>query len=280
MTAVYMARQSAPRICVLSPRVTMQQELPPPQGQIRSSAKRSVSVSRASAAYPRKRAVTACQVCRARRTKCDQKKPTCSFCASIGAECNSDPGSLSAFDPASIEIIERLDSLQRKLDSFSQVPLLDSAVQFNDGNGGDKNAHHNNRPLGNFLPGTLDAVLKWPVFEHLTLPVVQTPSQCSPASPCSSTQAPSISDELHPAACNQWLDAFFRHDHCKNPVLNEQDTRRLVRKVCQEGGAGMPNHVWYFLSVRMVLWLVLCPAFPSLPMKLLRRFLMPYSRHH
>ncbi|OBT55189.1 hypothetical protein VE04_05849 [Pseudogymnoascus sp. 24MN13] len=213
----------------------MQQELPPPQGQIRSSTKRSVSVSRASAAYPRKRAVTACQVCRARRTKCDQKKPTCSFCTSIGAECNSDPGSLSAFDPASIEIIERLDSLQRKLDSFSQVPLLDSAVQFNGGNGGDKNAHHNNRPLGNFLPGTLDAVLKWPVFEHLTLPVVQTPSQCSPASPCSSTQAPSISDELHPAACNQWLDAFFRHDHCKNPVLNEQDTRRLVRKVCQEG---------------------------------------------
>ncbi|KFZ24638.1 hypothetical protein V502_00887 [Pseudogymnoascus sp. VKM F-4520 (FW-2644)] len=213
----------------------MQQELPPPQSQIRSSTKRPVSISRASAAYPRKRAVTACQVCRARRTKCDQKKPSCSFCASIGAECNSDPGSLSTFDPASIAIIERLDSLQRKLDSFSPVLPLDAAVQFNHGAEGDKNTHHNNRPLGNFLPETLDAILKWPVFQHLNLPVLRTASQCSPASLCSSTQSPSISDELHPAAYNQWLDAFFRHDHGKNPILHEQSTRRLVRKVCQEG---------------------------------------------
>lgn len=213
----------------------MQQELPPLQSQIRSSTKRSVSISRASAAYPRKRAVTACQVCRARRTKCDQKKPSCSFCASIGAECNSDPGSLSSFDPASIAIIERLDSLQRKLDSFSPVLPLDAAVQFNHEAEGDKNTHHNNRPLGNFLPETLDAILKWPVFQHLNLPVLRTASQCSPASLCSSTQSPSISDELHPSAYNQWLDAFFRHDHGKNPVLHEQSTRRLVRKVCQEG---------------------------------------------
>ena len=212
----------------------MQQELSLPQSQISSSTKRSVSISRGSAAYRRKRAVTACQVCRARRTKCDQKKPSCSFCESIGAECNSDPGSLSAFDPASIAIIERLDSLQRKFDSISQVSLLDDAVHLDHGNGSDKNAPHN-RPLGNFLPENLDAVLKWPVFRHLPLPVVPTPSHCSPASLCPSTQAPSISDELHPAACNQWVDDFFRHDHCKNPVLDEQSTRRLVRKVCQEG---------------------------------------------
>lgn len=36
--------------------------------------------SRGTAAYPRKRAVTACQTCRARRTKCDNLKPKCSFC--------------------------------------------------------------------------------------------------------------------------------------------------------------------------------------------------------
>ena len=212
----------------------MQRELSFPQSQIRSSTKKPISISRGSAAYRRKRAVTACQVCRARRTKCDQKKPTCSFCESIGAECNSDPGSLSAFDPASIAIIERLDILQRKLDSISQVSGLDSAVPLNNGNGSDKNAHHN-RPLGNFLPENLDAVLKWPVFQHLTLPVVSTPSHCSPASLGSSTQAPSISDELHPAACNQWLNDFFRHVNCKNPILDEQSTRRLVRQVCQEG---------------------------------------------
>ncbi|CZR65076.1 uncharacterized protein PAC_14976 [Phialocephala subalpina] len=208
--------------------LAMQQERSLSQSQIRSSTKRSISISRGSAAYPRKRAVTACQVCRARRTKCDQKKPSCSFCESIGAECNSDPGSLSTFDPASIAIIERLDSLERKIDSIPQVSLPDKE------NGSNKNAHHK-RPIGNFLPENLDGILKWPVFRHLTLPVAPTPSHCSPASLCSSTQAPSISDELHPAACNQWLDDFFRHGHCKNPVLDEQSTRRLVRKVCQEG---------------------------------------------
>jgi hypothetical protein len=231
----YMARQSALQICILSPSLTMPEELPLPQSQIRSLTKRSVSISRASAAYPRKRAVTACQVCRARRTKCDQKKPSCSFCASIGAECNSDPGSLSAFDPASIAIIERLDGLQRKLDSISHVSLLDSAVHLNQGNDREKYAHRNHRSLGNFLPENLDAILKWPVFQHLSLPVVPTPSPCSVASLCSPKEAPCISDELHPEACNRWLDAFFCHDHCKNPVLNEQSTRRLVRKVCLEG---------------------------------------------
>lgn len=213
----------------------MEQELPSPKIQMRSSTKRPIAVSRASAAYPRKRAVTACQVCRARRTKCDQKKPSCSFCASIGAECNSDPGSLSTFDPASIAIIERLDSLQRKLDSLSHVVPSDAAVLSDVGVEGGKHTHHNNRGVENFIPENLDAILKWPVFQRLNLPVLQTASQCSPASPYSSTQAPSITDELHPTAYNQWLDAFFRHDHCKNPVLHEQSTRRLVRKVCQEG---------------------------------------------
>lgn len=214
--------------------LAMQQERSPSlsQSQIRSpsSTKRSISISRGSAAYPRKRAVTACQVCRARRTKCDQKKPSCSFCESIGAVCNSDPASLSTFDPASIAIIERLDSLERKIDSIPQLSHLHHE------NGSSKNAHpHHKKPLGNFLPENLDAILKWPIFQPLTLPVTPTPSHCSPAPICSATQASAISDVLHPAACNQWLDAFFRHGHCKNPVLDEQSTRCLVRKVCQEG---------------------------------------------
>lgn len=87
-------------------------------------------------AYPRKRAVRACQTCRARRTKCDNKKPSCSFCERIGAKCVvNDPADLSAygippliqieklpqtiatncryrFDPASLVIIQRLDQLE------------------------------------------------------------------------------------------------------------------------------------------------------------------------
>lgn len=54
--------------------------------------------TRGAGAYPRRRAVRACQVCRARRTKCDNKKPTCSFCEKTGAKCVvNDPADLSGY---------------------------------------------------------------------------------------------------------------------------------------------------------------------------------------
>lgn len=52
---------------------------------------------RGTAAYPRKRANKACQVCRARRTKCDNKKPSCSFCEKVGAKCITTPTDLSSY---------------------------------------------------------------------------------------------------------------------------------------------------------------------------------------
>lgn len=39
-------------------------------------------------AYPRKRAIQACTICRIKRTKCDNSRPACSKCASLGTECN------------------------------------------------------------------------------------------------------------------------------------------------------------------------------------------------
>lgn len=68
---------------------------------------------RGTAAYPRKRAITACQVCRARRTKCDNLKPSCSFCLKSGAQCIQSSSDLSSFDPASLRILDRLDELER-----------------------------------------------------------------------------------------------------------------------------------------------------------------------
>lgn len=115
--------------------------------------------TRASSAYPRKRAVTACQVCRARRTKCDQKKPACSFCSKIGAECVFDSSALSTFDPASLEIIERLDRLERKLDNPLH-PRLERAIEQQSVPSSTHDPHA-------LLPENLDAVLKWAVFNVL-----------------------------------------------------------------------------------------------------------------
>ncbi|KAL6891891.1 hypothetical protein GGI43DRAFT_414492 [Trichoderma evansii] len=71
--------------------------------------------ARGTAFYPRKRANTACQVCRARKTKCDNKKPACSYCVSVGATCIQSPVDLSSFDPASLKILDRIDELERLL---------------------------------------------------------------------------------------------------------------------------------------------------------------------
>src|SRR5271163_1979186 len=38
--------------------------------------------------YPRRSALQACQICRARKTKCDNERPTCGSCEALGVECS------------------------------------------------------------------------------------------------------------------------------------------------------------------------------------------------
>ncbi|UNI23260.1 GAL4-like Zn(II)2Cys6 (or C6 zinc) binuclear cluster DNA-binding domain [Purpureocillium takamizusanense] len=93
---------------------------PPPTASGRRAGKR--PAARGTAFYPRKRANTACQVCRARKTKCDNKRPSCTYCESVGATCIQSPVDLSSFDPASLKILDRLDDLERLLRSATVPP--------------------------------------------------------------------------------------------------------------------------------------------------------------
>jgi hypothetical protein len=47
----------------------------------------SSEVTRSAMSYPRKRAVRACQLCRTRKTKCNNIRPTCGSCNQMGAPC-------------------------------------------------------------------------------------------------------------------------------------------------------------------------------------------------
>ncbi|KAH7029313.1 uncharacterized protein B0I36DRAFT_130832 [Microdochium trichocladiopsis] len=50
--------------------------------------------------YPRKRVMTACNLCRFRKTKCDAVRPSCSFCTDLGVECHyRDAGTPQAEKP-------------------------------------------------------------------------------------------------------------------------------------------------------------------------------------
>ena len=68
--------------------------------------------ARSTSSYQRRRAGNACLVCRSRKTKCDNQRPVCGFCAATGGECiyvDSDP---SQFDRASLAILQRLAQLE------------------------------------------------------------------------------------------------------------------------------------------------------------------------
>lgn len=182
------------------------------------ASKRVATTSRGSAFYPRKRAVTACQVCRFRRTKCDRgegDRTRCSYCASIDAECISEPAAQSAFDPASIAILERLGSLERKLDNIHSTP---------------QQAETTERQT-DLLPANLDAVLKWEIFQQSGSEVQSSSLHPSPRLD-STTAADAIPD---PATYPKLADNFFVHVHVKNPILDEAVTRSLLQRLSLEG---------------------------------------------
>lgn len=61
-------------------------DLPPDAGP-RKAKRARTEVTRSSMSYPRKRAVRACQLCRTRKTKCNNIRPICGACSQIDATC-------------------------------------------------------------------------------------------------------------------------------------------------------------------------------------------------
>lgn len=205
----------------------------PPRDSVTSSHR--AAISRPSSTYARKRAIRACQVCRARRTKCDQRRPSCSFCVRAGIECIFEPDVNATFDQASLAIIDRLDRLERKLDAQSVVqrgqdgsPATPDSVRL---------VSSTKLSRERLFPANLDGVLRWSVFQNITSSMTTASSPYSTRTPLQSDgqQSTWLGDELDPATCDRWLDNFFAHVHVKNPVLDEVQTRRLVRKLCIQG---------------------------------------------
>ncbi|KAK8875110.1 c6 zinc finger domain-containing [Apiospora arundinis] len=232
--------------------------------------------ARGNAFYPRKRANTACQVCRARKTKCDNAKPSCSYCLSVGASCIQSPFDLSSFDPASLRILERLDELEHLLrekdeaakSGESGMPRLHAELNHHETPiphyvTPSTNQHerlriqhithdHEVTPpasaiqiplLRSVLPERLEQILEWTStseipgspFSSLTTSPVHP---CHSSSPGTGTTVGSLAAglaELEPHGINELLDRFFMHVHCKNPILDETETRRLVRRAFLEG---------------------------------------------
>jgi hypothetical protein len=188
---------------------------------------------RGTAAYPRKRAITACQVCRARRTKCDNLKPSCSFCLKSGAQCIQSSIDLSSFDPASLRILDRLDELERlMLGSSAASVTADSrpspSVQ---------NDVYETVASGVILPQSIGEILRWDelsgIVEELSLEARDSPGNVR--SQRTATHCGNWDAEVSAQEAGNYLDSFLDNVHVKNPILDESETQQLVSRFSYNG---------------------------------------------
>ncbi|KAJ5368234.1 uncharacterized protein N7496_007994 [Penicillium cataractarum] len=234
--------------------------------------------ARGTAFYPRKRANAACQVCRARKTKCDNRKPSCSYCLSVGAACNQTPEDLSSFDPASLKILERLDVLERLMRQQGIQPATSSEsssllthqrhgpsrvpasapgesrledpqikglssnvpVVAHSGPNPSSSASTGNIPLLRALPESPDRLLCLDVFQKYRFKTGfidkdstgshWTERRLQQSNPPEIRARGQLLDAnvKERRGVNELLDSFFTFVHCKNPILKEAPTRRLV----------------------------------------------------
>ncbi|KAG0645279.1 Echinocandin B biosynthetic cluster transcription factor ecdB [Hyphodiscus hymeniophilus] len=186
-------------------------------------------------AYPRKRAVQACKICRRRRTKCDNQQPACTSCTDLQIECVYEEKDKSTFDAASCAILQRLDGLEDLIRS---------------GNSGDIAGHHQSTeqvstPRNQESPAlaspalertdastlcriNIESVLSWPVFadlnlnEHLDLRyLLQSSVSTIEIPPLSITPDFEVERDL--------LDRFFQDVHIYNPVLEVEKVEEYSR---------------------------------------------------
>lgn len=209
---------------------------PSPQGAALEGLPR--PAPRGTAAYPRRRANKACQVCRSRRTKCDNKKPTCSFCEKIGAKCIVSPTDLSSFDPASLLILERLEDLKQCLVSQKRPRTAspETPASYDDG-AKPQDLESTNVSLG-FM--NFENVLSWPVFQNRFEERLDSKSRLARSEAAISRRFSQplesmIQINLDIETCKRLLESFLENVHIKNPVLDEADIRRYLEQACVQG---------------------------------------------
>ncbi|OJJ44613.1 hypothetical protein ASPZODRAFT_698914 [Penicilliopsis zonata CBS 506.65] len=196
-------------------------------------------VARGTAAYPRRRAIRACETCRSRRTRCDNKKPVCSFCEKVGAQCITNPAGYSSFDPASLVIIERLDRLEQLLQSSSpsrlqhdEPPVIQQVPPSTTEQNREPSEHAS--PLSNPPNGldfgifTIEAVMSWPVFAGRfdSRPDLQallnrggTMSDYQESADLLPTED-FLAKQVETGACDRLVSSFLNYVHPANPILD------------------------------------------------------------
>ncbi|RSL43296.1 hypothetical protein CEP53_011770 [Fusarium sp. AF-6] len=233
-----------------------------PQAQSGAAGGRGNKRPRTAAMYQRKRAVTACQSCRLRKTKCDNLRPSCGFCSKNGAQCiypGPETSDYSTFDPASLTILDRLNHVVTLLESrplaviaqpsdiSQQVSGAPMSVNFPTSSAPSTEAT-TNLPEMDILQ-TLDipdfpssvinceSILRWPIFEGL-VPDVHSfilESAKEDSGQVESTRTSSLGRGVQEDDFIPLSKKFLAYVHVKNPILDVADYKAQVKDAAENG---------------------------------------------
>jgi hypothetical protein len=173
----------------------------------------------------RKRAPTACNSCRSRKTKCDGVRPVCGSCAKLGVQCVvNDERELNLYETTSLRILEGLDRLEKKIDSAAGggdaaglmappssaslvIDRFDTVVNVGGAAPGGQSLK---------MPSNLDRILAWRVFPkpHPPLPLTSPRVVAGPA--------PTTEDEFAPnqSLLRELLERYLANFHPSYPIVD------------------------------------------------------------
>ncbi|KAI2912843.1 transcriptional regulator family: Fungal Specific TF [Aspergillus niger] len=178
-------------------------------------------------AFTRKRAVAACRVCRSRKIKCDNARPTCSSCQLSEAHCvYQDHIDFSRFDPATIAILDRLAEIQLSLNSLNSGEATTLSLDgpqkeyMTDIDPQTTQTVPLRIPAAKICP---DAILSWPILRDVRL---QASLNSLTLADHDHGVEEVASSDLNLALIPGLIDRFLQFVHVKNPVVDTVALRR------------------------------------------------------
>ncbi|KAL4881052.1 hypothetical protein BJY04DRAFT_218569 [Aspergillus karnatakaensis] len=211
-----------------------------PPDPVGSSRKRQRIAPSTRPTYPRKRATQACHTCRQKRIKCDNEHPACGSCTNLGVQCIYRENDNSTFDPASIAILQRLETLEElfraahpavsetQTATVAEPPSIVGPL-----NNLDSPALERKEP-GAPYHINVETILGWSVFQNRGLK--QTKSLRSLLKPQSSDlEPPPRLLDFENSSARELFRKFLEHVHAYNPVLEVEKIEQYIRDTLYDG---------------------------------------------
>ncbi|KAL4761723.1 uncharacterized protein BDW70DRAFT_149773 [Aspergillus foveolatus] len=200
--------------------------------------------------YPRRRAMVACQLCRMRKTKCDNRRPSCGTCTSLQFQCVYQDAStdFSSFDAARLAILDRVNYTIRLIEQQPASPDVSSSDSPRTRHNPQQNPGRSTC-LGFDMTSPQDEAISRSTEYTFLLKAQQLQAKylCDPrevdkfffnqthSEDVSKKVVPFSSWEIREEDVPSLIDRFLENVHTKNPILDPSELRKLSRRLGENG---------------------------------------------